>query len=463
MGVTTSTARVWVGSLAHWNARPAETQVRYKRLGSTRWTTQTVTATANEWTRALPSIDAGWYRTVELRALTPGARYELQFGRITGTRFSPGGQCFFETFPEELPGTAQAPFSTMVASCFYNDEDNKRASAAYKKVYDDARFRPQVKFLVGDQVYADIGIPLFPLNKVQTERRFLEAYLDNWRALSGLLRRGANYFLPDDHEFFNDYPFEPGLVPTLVALRYDAYRKSWSRIARHCVRNIEQTKPVRRFSVGQDLSFCVVDLRTQRTRQLLLPERQLAKVEAWANGLRQPGVLVLGQLLMRGRGGRNDHNPANYTNQYGRLVRSLSRAGHDIVVFTGDVHFGRIASAPLNGNGKRLIEIVSSPLSNLTGIYSISTSTADRNPSRFPPIGVSGVSQRPIQYHRSAAATGRDLFDYVKARTHEHFVTVDFQKSPRGAVKMSVNAWRARDGQGKLPAKAYAPWSTTLS
>jgi len=171
-------------------------------------------------------------------------------------------------------------------------------------------------------------------------------------------------------------------------------------------------------------------------------------------------VLVVSQLLLRGKGSTHDHSLADFTTQYQQLIRLLSGSKHDIVVLTGDVHFGRIASVPLNASGVRLIEVVASPLSNLTGIYSVSTSASDTKPSSFPPIPVPGVSKQTISYHRAADHLGKHVPDYLKTRTHEHFVTVGFNK--KGAkVAMAVDAWRVRNS-GKTPGRAYPRWSTEL-
>jgi hypothetical protein len=458
--VTAATAKVWVGSLSSWNAPPEQTRIRYRPQGAGSWTMKTVTDAVAEWEWVLPSLKGGWYRTMPLSNLTPGTEYEVQFGRISDGEFSAGGQCFLETLPTSVPAAGSTPFTVMVGSCFYADKDRKQTSAAYQCIYEKPELKPQLKFLVGDQVYADIGIPLFPLDSARTRQRFLEAYKTSWTELSGLLRRGVNVFLPDDHEYFNDYPFEPPIASNVIALRDDSYRRNWIKSATACVNAIQYVSPVRRFSVGTDLSFCAADLRSMRSTTTLLPAAEFAKIEAWVNTLTTPGVLVVSQLILRGKGTTHDHSLADFTTQYQQLIRLLSNSKHDIVVLTGDVHFGRIASVPLNDSGARLIEVVTSPLSNLTGIYSVSTSVPDTKPSSFPPIPVPGVSKQTIAYHRAAGTLGKDLFDYVKSRTHEHFVTIGFNK--KGAkIAMAVDGWRVRN-DGKAPVRAYQRWTTDL-
>lgn len=460
VGVSAVSADVWVGSLSDWNAPPARTRIRYRRRGTNNWFVKTVTDAVSDWQWLLPPAESGWYRTLQLGNLAPGVEYEVQFGRLSDGEFSAGGQCFFETLPPALPGAGGTPFTVMVGSCFYADKDTKQTSAAYKCIYDNPTQKPQLKFLVGDLVYADIGIPLFPMDAARTRRRFLDAYKTSWTELSGLLRRGVNIFLPDDHEFFNDYPFEPPIASNVVALRDDTYRRHWVDSATACVNAIQHVSSVRCLDVGSDLSFCAVDFRSLRGTTSLLPPAEFAKIEAWLKNLTGPGVLVVSQLILRGTGSAHDHGLADFTEEYQKLVCMLAASTHDIVVLTGDVHFGRIASVALNASGARLIEIVSSPLSNLTGIYSVSTAAADEQPGSFPPIPVPGIAKRTITYHRAADSVGNDVPDYLKSRTLEHFVTIGFNKKG-DKVAMAVDAWRVRS-DGNTPARAYTRWSTEL-
>ena len=92
----------------------------------------------------------------------------------------------------------------------------------------------------------------------------------------------------------------------------------------------------------------------------------LNSVEAWVHGLRGPGVLVVGQPLLQSttgflRGSFFDWNLPDY-DQYRRLTTIIGQCAHSLVVLTGDVHYGRVASSPLR-SGAELIEIISSPMS----------------------------------------------------------------------------------------------------
>lgn len=69
----------------------------------------------------------------------------------------------------------------------------------------------------------------------------------------------------------------------------------------------------------------------------------------WVGSLTCPGVLVVGQPVLakaEGRAPWGEHSDWNLPafDQYPGLVRALSSAPHDILVLSGDVHFGRIAT-----------------------------------------------------------------------------------------------------------------------
>ena len=74
-------------------------------------------------------------------------------------------------------------------------------------------------------------------------------------------------------------------------------------------------------------------------------------------------MLVTGQPIFaaeRGFVGRfTDYGLPDYR-QFGDLARILLSTGHDIVVLTGDVHYGRVAISDLPA-GSRLIEVIASP------------------------------------------------------------------------------------------------------
>ncbi|MDA7916352.1 hypothetical protein N9B94_03870 [Verrucomicrobia bacterium] len=83
-----------------------------------------------------------------------------------------------------------------------------------------------------------------------------------------------------------------------------------------------------------------------------------------------PGILVIPQPLIVEKN-KTERNLLSFPKQYGRLIEALGHTGHDMVVLSGDVHFGRIATCSLGAKGGILTEIVSSPMSNLTYLNGI--------------------------------------------------------------------------------------------
>ena len=139
----------------------------------------------------------------------------------------------------------------------------------------------------------------------------------------------------------------------------------------------------------------------------------------------------------------------------------MTSSGHDIVVMSGDVHFGRIAQVKMGANGGSLIEVVSSPMSNLTGINSLASDKAQKTPKQFPDpkaIDMPDFEPQPVQYNKDFnvhTKKGFPLSAYWKERTREHFMTVSFHKNT-ASVGMSVQAWRIRQQDSdRLPVKDF--------
>jgi len=149
-------------------------------------------------------------------------------------------------------------------------------------------------------------------------------------------------------------------------------------------------------------------------------------LEDWVSGLQGPGVLVCGQPIFAERvgfkGRFTDWNLPNYA-QYPRLVELLSSAQHSIVILTGDVHFGRVATCRLP-SGQELIEVISSPLSLVDKAVGGSWKRA---PDFFPAINVPGIVSAPVRTETYAV-------------TSNHFVTVEFS-AIGSAVSMAARAW----------------------
>jgi hypothetical protein len=202
------------------------------------------------------------------------------------------------------------------------------------------------------------------------------------------------------------------------------------------------------FSVGR-LSFLVADLRMDRAadRSRLQLEADHDRVIDWIRALPGPGVLVLGQPLLSAEAGLKGHiadwGLPDYR-QYVPLVAAIGGSRHDIVVLTGDVHFGRVAGAALPG-GANLYEVIASPFALITPLLPQEWGAP---PGRFP--------VRPEAGTVASAVWSRDDYQVEV----DHFATVGFQDAG-GRLLMRVTAWPIP--QLGHPLVAGRQWGTYLS
>ena len=480
--VSQTSVQVWAGTLFPALKMPERARVRLfqedRELSS-----HVIRKT--EWRRPFSGMERRFFATMEFRELQPWSDYHLEFERFIEADTRVGiPACWqrlrsgsFRTLPSRLPEKGRDAFTIGLASCFYNHRDGGRAAASYKALYErgNGQVRPDVTVLSGDQVYLDIGFDSLSLIPHEIRERIADDYALHWQALGSILTRGGTWMLPDDHEYWNDYPFTDSLIPTLFALRLPHVRETWARAARDGVTNIQRSPRLESFTLGNDLSVCFADLRSYRSVQGFLPDSDFSKLLEWARRRSCPGVLVLPQPLIV-KHSKLERNLRSYPNQYSRLLKALGSSGHDVVLMSGDVHFGRIASVPIGNTPARLVEIISSPLSNLTGLGGFATNTATGTPEYFPHATLArdlGWKSRKVNYFKNRGARGRFfvktrrrhlLYGYPRARTAEHFMTASFCRRPDGSgIELTANAWLAREkGARDVPARSFRPFRTTL-
>jgi hypothetical protein len=157
-------------------------------------------AFASQW-NLLPPLDNLPRRmgilTVTLEAPAPGQLFDVMIPE------SGQGQPFQWMALPNVPGENGVAF--LFGSCFWRDNDKVGALPAAVRELCKRQPRPAFKLLCGDQLYQDwpvsfgTGTPL----KICADRYDLywgdPAYQDSLRAC-------PNFFLCDDHEFWNDYP-----------------------------------------------------------------------------------------------------------------------------------------------------------------------------------------------------------------------------------------------------------------
>ncbi len=371
------------------------------------------------WTEVTPGGVSIRTADVLVTGLAPGRDYpaELLVGGISAERAS------VKTHPQSLPRFGDPPFRVLFGSCFCLEKDEE-GTAGRRVVQLKPAAKPDMNILCGDQVYLDAPWYDFTLNlfkKAEIERRTAEKYARAWSpdangwGFAGILERGPNYFLADDHELWNNAPFKSFALNTFSA----GGRRDWQRVASELYGLFQSASSTREFSVGQ-LSFYLADTRINRGDDLagaFMAPHDLADLRRWVQHLAGPGVLVIGQPLFTKPAKSfwkpeilTDYGLPDYEAQYQELVQALVATSHSIIVLTGDVHFGRVSWCPLP-NGAEIIEIISSPLSL---VDASAGRKWERPPETFPYVDMPGAPARTI-------ITAGALQEWV-----DHFLTLDF-------------------------------------
>ena len=216
--------------------------------------------------RGAPPEKRIWHTWRIIHSLQPGTEYTCEL-LVKGTVRAIG---IARTLPRSLPSTngTSRPFNVFVGSCYFLPNDpNKKVPAAYMKLWNHAQWRPDVKFLCGDQIYFDCPPTDFfyvsPSDpQAWIRKRLTQKYRQTWRTLDPLLSRGITYFLTDDHEYWNDYPdkmnggwvFATHTAHDYLKRRTEAFANDFQWAG----------APAEGFQIG-NLNFWVLDTRRHRS------------------------------------------------------------------------------------------------------------------------------------------------------------------------------------------------------
>lgn len=496
--------RVWIGKLDH--TAPAANHRLSFWDSSTRTKVDEIPLQAGDWKAAVNKEGFNcWYRAVTVSSLSPGRHYSLilindstgadeayaeaatlpselpthvpldrwglegQLGsrRISHVPHAPSSSTAKEPayvayqsafLPEEQSG----PFKIFAGSCYSRQHDKGRVGQYYVQLYGSIASRPDLKLLLGNQVYLDAPYYRGLLRDMSggysrdtLAESFLNKYGSTWTELGGLLSLGANSFTTGDHEYWSGYPEDTLSLPQLFEPQRWADWEILSTALRDAFQTVRSTYAM---DIGNDLSIFVFDTRRNRTKRDAPEPRfadaaDLLALRNWILRLRGPGVIAGSQLLFDGPPGV-ESKLSSFPSQYSELCQILAATPHDLVYLAGDAHFGRIAHVEFPG-GHKLIEIVTSPMSLVEddGNYIwAATGTGsqyakdtwivgqDVDPKEWPQLPVAGVAALPITYLEAVPANQED-----PARTEENFMILSFAKNAQSStVRMKVNCYLPR-------------------
>lgn len=285
--------------------------------------------------------------------------------------------------PQQLPLKSTASFNLLLSSCYYQPNDKSRALADVIKHIKPA---PDLTVLAGDQVYLDLPSQQdLPCDKTALAKALGKKYQLNWFSnsaqqpgLANILRHGPVLCVPDDHEFWNNFPlFQAQLDNT----HCEQDRANWAELANRLYERYQRSPAQAAGFFRQDvhpLSMLFLDGRTQRDGDgvQMFNAATHAAIRQWKNDLllrkqqghTAVGLLSSGQALLIETPGpwarkMADMEMPNYSD-FALITNALAElfaAEIPVVYITGDVHWGRIVEGK-NVRGNTLFyEVIASP------------------------------------------------------------------------------------------------------
>jgi hypothetical protein len=285
--------------------------------------------------------------------------------------------------PLSLPAKNSSSYNLLLSSCYYQPNDKSQALAG---IIQTIKPIPDFTLLAGDQVYLDLPSQQnLPKDKRQLAQTLGKKYQYNWFSaalnqpgLADVLRHGPVFCVPDDHEFWNNFP----LAQAQLNNTYHASdRQNWCELATRLYQRYQMSPAQAEGFFRQDiapLSMLFLDGRTQRDAdgERMFNAATHAAIEGWTQDLlarkqnNEPaiGLLSSGQALIietPGRWARKlaDMEMPNYKD-FSVVIAALERlfeAGIPVLYVTGDVHWGRIVEGKNQRGDVLFYEVIASP------------------------------------------------------------------------------------------------------
>jgi len=397
----------------------------------------------------------------EFNGLDENTTYE-----ITATIDGQTTTLWTRTLPREIPRDLDRWFNVLLVSCFHAAED--RSGLAGRVVSQlGATSRPHLTLLAGDQVYLDLPtLQDFPDDATWLAQKFEEDYAHNWAgplAYTDVLKAAPSISVPDDHEYWNNFPHHCSIINNTYS---DDGQARWKLAARAVFEGFQLPYPLKTgdpFIIDVDpLSFFLADTRSDKDPNLAhtMSDDSRQKLNDWVTHVideQKFGVFLSGQSLFRGRahrilGVQSDFTVGDYElpdyGDFPEIVQALKRledAGRPVLLLTGDVHWGRVANARDNRTGRiGFWEVISSPASL------VSTVGADQAKAVVNVIGgLFGKRQDwprhsnpepPPVFFASEVLDGNFPCTNVYPQRGNHVVMLSFRQHA-GGVELRIKYW----------------------
>ncbi|MBN9737979.1 MULTISPECIES: hypothetical protein [unclassified Pseudonocardia] len=218
----TRQVRLWIGALVHGcDAETLDATVTVSGAAGDARVTTTLLRFGFDDERAVSGWRAGtrfFHGHVVVDRLAPDAWGEaaVELAPVPGLREEHRrASCRVRTLPSRI--AVGGSLTALVGSCYDADTDTTNAlDAAFRHLRDHVA-APDIALLTGDQVYADAPAKFYATMARSTPRTYgLLEYWTSWGmqrygerrhlGMRELLGHGPHWFLPDDHEFWNNWP-----------------------------------------------------------------------------------------------------------------------------------------------------------------------------------------------------------------------------------------------------------------